>query len=395
MFASIEKAVSDLKAGKIIIICDDEGRENEGDFVCLAEKVTPEAVNFMITHGRGLLCMPLDQRIADALKFRPMVDENTDNHETAFTVSVDSRKARTGISAFERAETIQAIVADQAKASDFHHPGHIFPLIAREEGVLRRAGHTEASVDLARLAGAKPAAVICEILKGDGHMARRPELEALAQTFGLKMITVKDLITYRQRHHVHREVSADLPTALGSFHIIGYSDQGKEHVALVKGQVAGDQPVLVRVHSECLTGDVFGSERCDCGPQLHKALQMIEEAGKGVVIYLRQEGRGIGLINKLKAYRLQEKGDDTVEANLHLGFPPDMRDYAAAAEIIRDLGITKVRLMTNNPAKIKNLERHGLHVIQRVPLEINSNENNRRYLFTKAEKMGHLLHLSK
>lgn len=395
MPASIEEALSDLKKGKIVIVCDDEGRENEGDLVALAEKVTPETINFMITHGRGLLCTPVCRSLAESLGFKPMVASNTDRHETAFTVSVDYKDTKTGISAFERAQTIRAIVSDDVTASDFNHPGHVFPLIAKDGGVLERGGHTEAAVDLAKLAGAKPAGVICEIIRDDGRMARFPELEKMAETFGIKIITVRDLVAYRRAHGVSRVVTADLPTDYGHFKAIGYTGpfDEKETIAIVKGDVGGGNPTLVRLHSECLTGDVFGSKRCDCGPQLHASLQMIERRGAGVVIYLRQEGRGIGLINKLKAYKLQEAGEDTVEANEHLGFPADLRDYHTAAEILRDLGVTNVQLLTNNPLKISDLKEHGISQIERVPLEMPIGKENKKYMQTKVEKMGHLLHL--
>ncbi|MFT8317024.1 MAG: bifunctional 3,4-dihydroxy-2-butanone-4-phosphate synthase/GTP cyclohydrolase II [Sporolactobacillus sp.] len=395
MFSSIDEAVQDLKNGKIVIVCDDENRENEGDLVALAEHAVPEVINFMVTNGKGLLCTPIDWSLAQSLDFVPMVEKNTDNHETAFTVSVDYRSVKTGISAFERAATIQAIVSDNARSSDFHHPGHVFPLIARKGGVIERNGHTEAAIDLAKLAGSKPAAVICEILREDGRMARLPELQTMAEKFNLKMITVKDLIIYRKKHQVRRITEADLPTLYGHFRAVGYKGtlDGEEHIAIIKGQVGGNEPTLVRVHSECLTGEVFGSQRCDCGPQLHAALRMIEQRGRGVVIYLRQEGRGIGLLNKLKAYKLQENGDDTVEANENLGFPADMRDYGSAAGILVDLGITNIQLMTNNPLKVEGLKQYGISQIQRVPLEIPANEMNRRYLITKEEKMGHFLHV--
>lgn len=395
MPATIEEALSDLKEGKIIIVCDDEGRENEGDLLALADKTTAETVNFMITHAKGLLCMPVSRPLAESLGFRPMVANNTDHHETAFTISVDDKDTKTGISAFERAQTIRKIVSDDATASDFNHPGHVFPLIAKDGGVLEREGHTEAAVDLAKLAGARPAGIICEVVRDDGRMARFPELEKLAETFGLKIITVKDLIAYRQNHGVRRVVTADLPTEYGHFKAIGYTGpfDESETIAIVKGDVGGSDPTLVRLHSECLTGDVFGSKRCDCGPQLHAALRMIEKRGAGVVIYLRQEGRGIGLINKLKAYKLQEAGEDTVEANEHLGFPADLRNYRIAAEILSDLGVTNVQLLTNNPLKISDLKEHGISNIERVPLEMPIGKENKRYMETKAEKMGHLLHL--
>ncbi|MCO7174905.1 bifunctional 3,4-dihydroxy-2-butanone-4-phosphate synthase/GTP cyclohydrolase II [Sporolactobacillus kofuensis] len=395
MLASIDEAIEDLKAGKLVIVCDDEHRENEGDLIALAEKVTPETINFMITQGKGLLCVPISQSLAKSLAFTPMVEKNTDQHGTAFTISVDHKDTTTGISAFERAKTIRAISAEGTLPSDFHRPGHVFPLIAKNGGVLERDGHTEAAVDLAKLAGARPAGVICEIIRADGQMARFPELKEMAKTFDLKMITVKDLIAYRQQHEIKRIVSTRLPTAFGDFTAIGYTSpfDDKETVALVKGKVGGDQPTLVRLHSECLTGDVFGSKRCDCGPQLHAALEMIEKHGSGVVIYLRQEGRGIGLINKLKAYKLQEAGRDTVEANEELGFPADLRDYHTAAQILNDLGIKHVQLLTNNPLKISALEEYGLSIHERIPLELPLNQDNQKYMQTKAEKMGHLLHL--
>lgn len=394
MRATIEEAVQDLKKGKVILVSDDENRENEGDLVALAEHATPEIINFMITHGRGLLCTPIDAALARSLGLAPMVEENTDNHETAFTISVDYKLVSTGISAFERSQTIQAMIAPNAGPSDFHHPGHVFPLIARHGGVLERNGHTEAAVDLAELAGASPAAVICEVLREDGHMARLPELERMAEQFDLKWVTIKDLIAYRRRHHVRRVIDADLPTEYGHFRIIGYKDllNEKEHIALVKGRLNDHEPTLVRIHSECLTGDIFGSKRCDCGPQLLASLRLIEERGQGALIYLRQEGRGIGLLNKLRAYKLQEQGEDTVEANEKLGFPADMRDYGVAAEILNDLGISDIQLLTNNPLKIEGLKQNGITQISRIPLEIPANEQNRSYLITKQQKMGHLLH---
>jgi len=395
MFDRIEEAIAELKAGRVIIVVDDEDRENEGDFVALAEKATPEVVNFMITHGRGLVCVPITEERARELDLPPMVEHNTDRHGTAFTVSVDHISTTTGISAYERARTIQALIDPAARPTDFRRPGHIFPLVAKKGGVLRRAGHTEAAVDLARLAGAYPAGVICEIIKEDGTMARVPDLRRIADRFGLKMITIADLIRYRSRTDklVRREVEVRLPTAFGEFRIIGYSNEvdHREHIALVKGELDPEKPVLVRVHSECLTGDVFGSYRCDCGPQLHAALKKIEEEGSGVLLYMRQEGRGIGLLNKLKAYKLQEQGLDTVEANLHLGFPADARDYGIGAQILYDLGVRKMRLMTNNPRKRAALEGYGLTIVERVPLEIPPNRENARYLWAKKHKLGHLL----
>lgn len=396
MFDPIEEAIYELMQGRVVIVCDDEDRENEGDFVALAEKTTPEVINFMITHGRGLVCTPITEKRARQLELLPMVDRNTDPHGTAFTVSVDYKTTTTGISAHERSDTILALINEDVKGSDFKKPGHIFPLVAKDGGVLRRAGHTEAAIDLARLSGAKPAGVICEIINEDGTMARVPDLRKIADEHDLKMITIKDLIQYRNRKDklVNREVEISLPTEYGTFKAIGYSNviDGQENIALVKGDISPDEAVLVRVHSECLTGDVFASFRCDCGPQLHAALEQIEKEGKGILLYMRQEGRGIGLLNKMKAYKLQEEGFDTVEANEKLGFAPDLRDYGIGAQILRDLGVRKMKLLTNNPRKIKGLKGYELEVVDRVALQLPHNLDNEKYLRTKKEKLGHLLH---
>ncbi|MGG4032546.1 bifunctional 3,4-dihydroxy-2-butanone-4-phosphate synthase/GTP cyclohydrolase II [Paenibacillus cisolokensis] len=394
-FDSIEEAIYDLMLGKAVIVVDDEDRENEGDLVALAEKATPEMINFMITEARGLVCVPITQERAEELDLQPMVAHNTDYHGTAFTVSVDHLSTTTGISAHERSMTVRALIDRKTRAHDFRRPGHIFPLIAKNGGVLRRAGHTEAAIDLARLCGAEPAAVICEIINEDGTMARLRDLVAFKRKHGLKLITIRDLIHYRNEKEklVERIVEVKMPTDFGTFRAVAYTNEvdGKEHVALVKGQIDGRTPVLVRVHSECLTGDVFHSHRCDCGPQLEAALRQIDEAGVGVLLYMRQEGRGIGLINKLKAYKLQEQGFDTVDANIKLGFAPDLRDYGIGAQILKDLGVRKMRLLTNNPRKIKGLEGYGLEVVERVPIQMKESKDNARYLRTKQAKLGHLL----
>ena len=396
---SIEDAIADIRDGKIVIGVDDEDRENEGDMICAAEKITPERVNFMVKEGRGLMCVPLTQERCEELGLEMMVGNNTSVHTTPFTVSVDllGHGCTTGISASDRSKTIQALADPTTDPNDLGRPGHIFPLKAAEGGVLRRTGHTEAAIDLAKLAGLKPAGVLIEVLNEDGTMARVPQLREMADRFGMKLVSIQDLIEYRLRQEtmIRREIGVDMPTIWGHFDLIAFKqiDTDETHLALVKGTWDADEPVLVRVHSSCVTGDIFGSCRCDCGGQLHAALEMVEREGKGVVIYMNQEGRGIGLLNKLKAYKLQEMGRDTVEANLDLGLPMDARNYGVGAQILRDLDIHKIRLISNNPKKRAGLMGYGLEIVESVPIELPSNPHNERYLQTKRDKMGHTLSL--
>jgi 3,4-dihydroxy 2-butanone 4-phosphate synthase/GTP cyclohydrolase II len=396
MFTPIPEILEELRAGRMVILVDDEDRENEGDLVIAAEKVTPGAINFMATHGRGLICLALTPRRIDELRLPPMTTDNRSRFGTAFHVSIEAAEGiTTGISAFDRARTVQVAIDPAAAPEDLVKPGHVFPLRAREGGVMVRAGQTEGSVDLARLAGLNASAVICEVMNADGTMARVPQLKEFAAEHGLKMCSVENLIQYRRLHEklIRREAETTMPTKYGDFHLVVYETEIDDyhHLALVKGNVADGDDILVRVHSECLTGDVFASMRCDCGSQLHEAMRMIHEEGRGVIVYMRQEGRGIGLVNKIKAYQLQDQGLDTVEANVHLGFDPDPREYGIGAQILSDLGVRRMRLITNNPVKRAGLEGYGLEVTGRVPIEIPSNELNARYLQTKKEKMGHLL----
>lgn len=392
---TIPEAIEEIRNGKIIIVVDDDDRENEGDFVCAAECVTPEIVNFMATHGRGLICAPLVEERCDELGLPLMVGKNTAVFETPFTVSVDliGHGCTTGISAHDRFKTIKALADPETKPSELGRPGHIFPLRAKREGVLRRAGHTEAAIDFARLAGFRPAGVLVEIMNVDGSMARLPDLFKVAKKFNLKIVSIRDLIAYRMKEnaHVRKQVEVNMPTTWGDFKLSAFEqiDSGEIHLALIKGKWKKNEPVLVRVHSSCVTGDIFGSCRCDCGPQLHHAMQMVEKAGKGVVLYMQQEGRGIGLMNKLKAYRLQERGLDTVEANLSLGFEMDSRDYGTGAQILHELGISKIKLITNNPRKRVGLMGYGLEIVENIPIEIAPNPHNKKYLKTKRDKLGH------
>ncbi|MDN5211135.1 bifunctional 3,4-dihydroxy-2-butanone-4-phosphate synthase/GTP cyclohydrolase II [Fulvivirgaceae bacterium BMA12] len=392
---TIEEAIEAIKREEVIIVVDDENRENEGDFICAAECITPEIINFMATHGRGLICAPVVEDRCNELGLELMVGNNTALHETPFTVSIDliGHGCTTGISASDRAKTIRALVNPNTKPADLGRPGHIFPLKAKSGGVLRRTGHTEAAIDFARLAGFQPAGVLVEIMNEDGTMARLPDLRKVADKFDLKLVTIKDLIAYRLKKEslIKREVEVQMPTLYGDFNLVAYSqtNTGDTHLALVRGEWEKDEPVMVRVHSSCVTGDIFASFRCDCGNQLHKALKMVDENGKGIVLYMNQEGRGIGLINKLKAYKLQEEGMDTVQANLELGFDMDNRDYGVGAQILRDLGVSKLQLISNNPKKRAGLMGYGLEIVDNIPIEIEPNEHNRKYLITKRDKMGH------
>ncbi len=394
---TIEEAIADIQAGKVVIVVDDEDRENEGDFVTAARNATPEIINFMATHGRGLVCAPITKERADALHLDLMVGQNTAVYETNFTVSIDLQGygCTTGISASDRSKTIKAMIDPNIHYEELGRPGHIFPLIAKDGGVLRRTGHTEATVDLARLAGFEPAGVLVEILKEDGEMARLSELMEVAKKFDLKIVSIEDLIEYRLKHDslINEEVTVNMPTQYGDFKMKAFTqkDTGEQHLALYKGEWNEDEPILVRVHSSCVTGDIFGSCRCDCGPQLHKAMEMIQQEGKGVIVYMNQEGRGIGLINKLHAYKLQENGLDTVDANVQLGFKADLRDYGVGAQILRNLGVTKMRLMSNNPTKRAGLVGYGLEIVENVPIEITANPFNEEYLKTKRDRMGHTI----